>query len=90
MKKRMERVKQKSLAAQQARAAGGERPIIWRYQARRIGGDSGEWTLVDAGDLVVYVMLPAVRDFYDIDTLWGGEKPTFHAGAAKPWHAADN
>ncbi|PKT94136.1 ribosome silencing factor, partial [Neisseria meningitidis] len=34
-------------------------------------GDSGEWTLVDAGDLVVHVMLPAVRDFCDIDALWG-------------------
>lgn len=54
------------------------------------GQDSGEWALVDADELVVHVMLPAVRDFYDIDTLWGGEKPTFHAGAAKPWHAADN
>ena len=52
-------------------------------------GDSGEWTLVDAGDLIVHVMLPAVRDFYDIDTLWGSEKPSFHAGAQKPWHAAD-
>lgn len=54
------------------------------------GQDSGEWALVDADDLVVHVMLPAVRDFYDIEALWGGEKPSFHAGASKPWHAADN
>ena len=54
------------------------------------GGNSGEWALVDAGDLVVHVMLPAVRDFYDIEALWGGEKPSFHAGASKPWHAADS
>ena len=52
------------------------------------GQDSGEWALVDTGDLVVHVMLPAVRDFYDIEALWGGEKPSFHAGAAKQWHAA--
>ncbi|MRN38232.1 ribosome silencing factor [Neisseria sp. N95_16] len=52
-------------------------------------GDTGEWTLVDAGDLVVHVMLPAVRDYYDIDTLWGGEKPAFEVGMQKPWHAAD-
>ena len=54
------------------------------------GQESGEWALVDAGDLIVHVMLPAVRDFYDIEALWGGEKPSFHAGASKPWHAADN
>ena len=54
------------------------------------GDNSGEWALVDAGDLVVHVMLPAVRDFYDIEALWGGEKPSFHAGASKPWHAADS
>ena len=54
------------------------------------GQDSGEWALVDADELVVHVMLPAVRDFYDIEALWGGEKPSFHAGATKPWHAADN
>ena len=54
------------------------------------GQEGGEWALVDAGDLVVHVMLPAVRDYYDIDTLWGGEKPSFHPGAAKAWHAADS
>lgn len=53
------------------------------------GLDSGEWALVDAGDLVVHVMQPPVRDYYDIEALWGGEKPSFHAGAAKPWQAAD-
>ena len=53
------------------------------------GTDSGEWALVDAGDVVVHVMQPAVRDYYDIEALWGGEKPSFHAGGAKPWHAAD-
>ena len=54
------------------------------------GQDSGEWVLVDADNLIIHVMLPAVRDYYDIEALWGGEKPQFHTGASKPWHAADN
>ena len=53
------------------------------------GEDSGDWALVDAGDVIIHIMLPAVRDFYDIEALWGGEKPSFHAGAVKSWHAAD-
>ena len=53
------------------------------------GQDSGEWALVDADELVVHVMLPAVRDFYDIEALWGRDKPSFHDGATKPWHATD-
>ena len=53
------------------------------------GTESGEWALVDAGDVVIHAMLPAVRDFYDIEALWGGEKPSFHSGHAKPWTSAD-
>lgn len=53
------------------------------------GQESGEWALVDADDLLIHVMLPAVRDFYDIEALWGGEKPLFHLGTSKPWHSAD-
>ena len=36
----------------------------------REGEDSGEWILVDLGEVLVHVMQPAVRAYYDLEELW--------------------
>ncbi len=38
------------------------------------GEESGEWVLVDAGDIVAHIMQPAVRAYYDLEELWGEGK----------------
>ena len=35
------------------------------------GEETGDWILVDAGDVVAHVMQPAVRSYYNLEELWG-------------------
>lgn len=37
------------------------------------GGDTGEWVLVDVGDIVVHIMQPAIRSYYNLEELWGAK-----------------
>ena len=68
---------QEKLKAQGVRVVGVE------------GERASEWILVDFGDLVVHVMHPAVRDFYNLEEIWGAKnvrmkKETRIRKAAKP------
>ena len=42
-----------------------------RSPLRVEGMDTGDWSLVDYGDLVVHVFQPEARDFYSLERLWG-------------------
>lgn len=57
----------KALASQVVEKIKQER----QYKPLGVEGEStGEWVLVDYGDLIVHVMLPQTRAHYQLEKLW--------------------
>ena len=48
------------------------------------GEQSGEWVLVDCGDIVVHIMQPAMRELYELEELWGEGSLEFPKPKAAP------
>ncbi len=46
------------------------------------GKDQGDWVLIDAGDVIVHVFRPEVRDFYQLEKMWMPSTAGF-AGASR-------
>lgn len=44
------------------------------------GKDAGDWVLIDAGDVIVHVFRPEVREFYQLEKMW---LPNPEAGRAR-------
>lgn len=45
------------------------------------GKTESEWVLVDLGDIIVHIMYPDTREYYQLEKLWGsaGDKDTAQA-----------
>lgn len=52
------------------------------------GDDTGEWVLVDLGDIIVHIMLPAVRSHYNLEELWNQPRPRGRRKRTPRTHAA--
>ena len=59
------------------------------YGARPIDGlPQGDWVLVDAGDVIVHLFRPEVRDYYDLEGMWSVPEPETEPGAKSERAAA--
>jgi ribosome-associated protein len=47
------------------------------------GAAASEWILVDLGDMVVHIMHPTVRSFYNLEEIWGGKSVHLKPAAKK-------
>ena len=52
------------------------------------GAETGEWVLVDCSDAVVHIMQPAIRQYYNLEELWGQKKVAVMTAAEKAAEAA--
>ena len=48
------------------------------------GATTGEWVLVDLGDIVVHIMHPTVRSFYNLEEIWGGKSVKLQPAKPEP------
>ena len=70
-----------SSVVEKVKTAGG-------YVVSVEGADAGEWVLVDCGEVVVHILQPTYRAYYNLEEIWGGKpvrlKTAVADGPARP------
>lgn len=59
-----------SIAERVLAACKGATPTL-----RCEGMPHNDWVLIDAGDVIVHIFRPEVRQFYNLEKIWGGSRP---------------
>ena len=54
------------------------------------GEDNGEWIIVDCGAVVVHIMQPTIRSYYNLEEIWGEKPVRLKFGAPKPAKASES
>ena len=49
--------------------------LAGRSSPRVEGLPQCDWVLIDAGDVIVHIFRPEVRAFYNLEKMWGGDRP---------------
>jgi ribosome-associated protein len=52
------------------------------------GEDVGEWVLVDCGDAVVHILQPALRQYYNLEEIWGDKPVRVKLTSSSPFGGA--
>jgi ribosome-associated protein len=55
-----------------------------RKDLRTEGQSTGDWVLVDAGDVVVHIFRAEVREFYGLEKMWATEAETIAYAPSRP------
>jgi ribosome-associated protein len=60
----------RQVAAIAEKLADRLKQAVRHFSAKMEGKETGDWVLIDAGDVIVHVFRPEVREFYQLEKMW--------------------
>lgn len=55
---------------------------LGRLPLRREGQSAGSWLLLDYGEVIVHVLTPSEREYYDLESFWGHGEQVRYLGSS--------